>query len=122
MAWAARFLDPRGRPAGLPDRPFSNSLPRCFRCSSTKFTATGNIFPQKSLGSDTSRAKKQRRRFAVSRCFFAVIEALIYKMATHLCHHDIVFALKGQAINSIQSNVAIKCALLTSARHRLSPC
>jgi len=27
-AFVARFVDPRGRPAGLPDRPFSTRRPR----------------------------------------------------------------------------------------------
>ena len=63
VAWAARFRDPRGRPAGSPERPFSNGLPRCFCCSSRKFTATGKIFFAEILGFGRHRARgKQRRR------------------------------------------------------------
>jgi hypothetical protein len=38
-----RLRHPRGRPAGLPERPFSNGLPRCFCCFCRKLSADINF-------------------------------------------------------------------------------
>ena len=67
-SWAAKvdlLRQPRGRPEGLPERPFSNGRPRCFCCFCRKLSATINFFSAEILVFDAIANKRTARLWAL---------------------------------------------------------